>query len=130
MRLFNTLTRQEENFTPGEDNMVRMYACGLTVYACGHIGNFRTFVCLDLLRRTLKYVAGYKLRQVINFTDIDDKTIKASRSAGVTLRDYTDTYIKAFREDAEILGLESVEEYPRATDEENLRAMVDMVKAP
>ena len=106
-----------------------MYACGLTVYARGHIGNFRTFVCLDVLRRTLKYVAGHDLKQVVNFTDVDDKTIKASLAAGVTLREYTDTYIDAFRDDAAALGLEPVEEYPRATDEDNLRAMVDTIKA-
>ncbi len=78
-----------------------MYACGLTVYARGHIGNFRTFVALDVLRRTLKYVAGYRVYGVVNFTDVDDKTIKASREAGVSLRDYTDRYIAAYREDAE-----------------------------
>ena len=129
MRLYNTLTRQEEPFAPLRDDTVRMYACGLTVYARGHIGNFRTFVCLDLLRRTLKYVAGFRLHQVINYTDVDDKTIKASRAADVSLREYTDRYIAAFREDAASLGLEPVEEYPRATDEANLRAMVDTVKA-
>ena len=129
MRLYNTLTRQEETFAPLRDDTVRMYACGLTVYARGHIGNFRTFVCLDLLRRTLKYVAGFGLHQVVNYTDVDDKTIKASRAAGVSLREYTDRYIEAFREDAASLGLEPVEDYPRATDEANLRAMVDTVKA-
>ena len=129
MRLYNTLSRQEEEFAPSCDNTVRMYTCGLTVYARGHIGNFRTFVCLDVLRRTLKYVAGYAVKQVVNFTDVDDKTIKASRTAGITLRDYTDTYVDAFREDAAALGIESVEEYPRATDEQNLRAMADMVKS-
>ena len=129
MRLYNTLTRQEEAFAPLRDDTVRMYACGLTVYARGHIGNFRTFVCLDLLRRTLKYVAGFRLQEVVNFTDVDDKTIKASREAGVSLREYTDRYIEAFREDAASLGLEPVEDYPRATDEANLRAMVDTVKA-
>ena len=129
MRLYNTLTRQEEAFAPLRDDTVRMYACGLTVYARGHIGNFRTFVCLDLLRRTLKYVAGFRLHQVVNYTDVDDKTIKASREAGVTLRKYTDRYIEAFREDAASLGLEPVEDYPRATDEANLRAMVETVKA-
>jgi cysteinyl-tRNA synthetase len=129
MRLYNTLTRQEESFAPLRDDTVRMYACGLTVYARGHIGNFRTFVCLDILRRTLKYVAGFRIRQVVNYTDVDDKTIKASRDAGVTLRGYTDRYIKAFREDAALLGLEPVEEYPRATDEVNLKAMVDTVKS-
>ena len=106
-----------------------MYACGLTVYARGHIGNFRTFVCLDLLRRALKYVAGFRLHQVVNFTDVDDKTIAASQKAGVSLRGYTDRFIAAFREDAESLGLESVEDYPRATDEANLKAMVDTVIA-
>ena len=129
MRLYNTLTRQEETFTPRRDDTVRMYACGLTVYARGHIGNFRTFVCLDLLRRTLKYVAGFGVHQVVNYTDVDDKTIKASRAAGVSLREYTDRYIEAFREDAASLGLEPVEDYPRATDEANLQAMVDAVKA-
>jgi cysteinyl-tRNA synthetase len=129
MRLYNTLTRQEETFAPLRDDTVRMYACGLTVYARGHIGNFRTFVCLDLLRRTLKYVAGFGLYQVVNYTDVDDKTIKASRAASVSLREYTDRYIAAFREDATLLGLEPVEDYPRATDEANLRAMVDTVKA-
>ncbi len=106
-----------------------MYACGLTVYARGHIGNFRTFVCLDVLRRTLKYVAGFRLHQVINFTDVDDKTIAASNDAGISLHEYTDRYIAAFHEDSTSLGLEAAEEYPRATDEVNLRSMVDAVKA-
>ena len=128
MLLFNTLTRREEVFAPSKDNTVRMYACGLTVYARGHIGNFRTFVCLDILRRTLRYVAGFKVRQVINFTDVDDKTIKAAREANVSLREYTDRFIAAFREDVEMLGIESVEDYPRATDEENILAMVETIK--
>ena len=106
MRLYNTLTRQEEEFAPLRDDTVRMYTCGLTVYARGHIGNFRTFVALDLLRRTLREVAGYMVRQVMNFTDVDDRTILESNKAGVSLREYTDRYIAAFREDAEALGLE------------------------
>ncbi|SVD38077.1 uncharacterized protein METZ01_LOCUS390931, partial [marine metagenome] len=114
--LYNTLTRRKEEFSPFRDGTVRMYACGLTVYARGHIGNFRTFVCLDVLRRTLRHVAGFNLRQVVNFTDVDDKTIKAARAAGVSLRDYTDQFIQAFRDDAQAVGLETVEEYPRATD--------------
>src|SRR5512135_2000096 len=116
MRLFNTLTRREEDFAPSEDNVVRMYACGLTVYARGHIGNFRTFVCIDVLRRTLKYLCGHQMRQVVNFTDVDDKTILGAQKAGQDLRAYTDQYIAAFREDACALGIEEVEEYPRATD--------------
>ncbi len=101
----------------------------MTVYARGHIGNFRTFVALDVLRRALKHVAGFRVRQVMNFTDVDDRTIAESRAAGVSLREYTDTYIAAFREDAATLGLEPVEDYPRATDEENLRSMVEMIRA-
>ena len=129
MRLYNTLTRQEEDFAPLQDRTVRMYACGLTVWARGHIGNFRTFVCLDVLRRTLTHVAGFGLHEVVNFTDVDDKTINASREAGVSLREYTDKYIDAYHQDAEALGLERAEEYPRATDEANLQAMVDMITA-
>src|SRR5918911_5442234 len=100
LRLYNTLTRQEEAFEPLRDRTVRMYACGLTTYARGHIGNFRTFVCLDVLRRTLKYLLGYQVRQVMNFTDVDDRTIAGAEKAGMDLRSYTDRYIEAFREDA------------------------------
>src|SRR5918996_4853281 len=129
LRLYNTLTRQEEPFAPLRDDTVRMYACGLTVYARGHIGNFRTFVCLDVLRRTLKYHCGYGIREVINYTDVDDKTIAGAQQAGMGLREYTDQWIRAFREDAAALGVETPEETPRATDEPNLRAMSDMVLA-
>ncbi|MDP6582645.1 MAG: cysteine--tRNA ligase, partial [Vicinamibacterales bacterium] len=106
MRLYNTLTRQEEEFAPLRGDTVRMYTCGLTVYARGHIGNFRTFVSLDVLRRTLQHVAGFGVRQVMNFTDVDDRTIAESKAAGVSLREYTDRYIAAFREDSVALGLE------------------------
>src|SRR5436189_1837398 len=129
MRLFNTLTRSEEPFTPSADNTVRMYTCGLTVYARGHIGNFRTFVCVDVLRRTLKYLAGYKVRQVMNFTDVDDRTIVGAQKAGMDLRAYTDQFVNMFLDDAKALGLEEVEEMPRATDEANLRAMADLIAA-
>jgi cysteinyl-tRNA synthetase len=129
MRLYNTLTRSEETFAPSVDNMVRMYTCGLTVYARGHIGNFRTFVCIDVLRRTLKHLLGYRVKQVMNFTDVDDRTILGARKVGMDLREYTDQYVAAFRDDARALGLEEVEESPRATDEVNLRAMADLVAA-
>jgi cysteinyl-tRNA synthetase len=129
MRLYNTLTRTEEAFEPSRDNIVRMYTCGLTVYARGHIGNFRTFVCVDVLRRTLKYLHGFGMHHVMNFTDVDDRTIAGAQKAGMDLRAYTDQFITAFREDARALGLEEVEETPRATDEANLRAMGDMVTA-
>ncbi len=129
MRLYNTLTRRDEDFQPSQGNVVRMYSCGLTVYARGHIGNFRTFVAVDLLRRTLRHVAGFEVRQATNFTDVDDKTIAESHKAGVPLREYTDRFIAAFREDAATLGLEAPEETPRATDPDNLRAMADMIAA-
>jgi cysteinyl-tRNA synthetase len=129
LRLYNTLTRQEEPFSPLRDNVVRMYACGLTVYARGHIGNFRTFVCVDVLRRTLKYLSGHDVRQVINYTDVDDRTIAGAQQAGMDLRQYTEQWIQAFREDAARLGIETPEEMPRATDEANLRAMGEMVQA-
>jgi cysteinyl-tRNA synthetase len=129
MRLYNTLTRKEEDFAPSGDNLVRMYACGLTVYARGHIGNFRTFVCVDVLRRALKYLEGYNVREVMNFTDVDDRTIAGSEKAGMPLREYTNQYIETFIEDARALGLEDVEERPRATDPENIDSMGSLVRA-
>jgi len=129
MKLYNTLTRQEEPFAPSQENTVRMYTCGLTVYARGHIGNFRTFICIDVLRRTLKYLQSHHVRQVMNFTDVDDRTIAGAEKAGLPLREYTEQFIAMFREDTRALGLEEIEEMPRATDEANLRAMADVIKA-
>jgi cysteinyl-tRNA synthetase len=129
LRLYNTLTRQEEAFAPVRDNTVRMYACGLTVYARGHIGNFRTFVCVDVLRRTLKYLCGHQVDGVMNYTDVDDKTIAGSVSAGKSLREYTEEWVNAYLSDAELLGIETPEHTPRATDDANMQAMCDMVDA-
>ena len=129
LQLYNTLTRQEEPFEPLRDGTVRMYACGLTTYARGHIGNFRTFVCVDVLRRTLKYLCGYRVHGVVNYTDVDDKTIAGAQKAGVPLREYTDQWIAAFQDDAAALGIEVPEQLPRATDEPNLRAMGEMIEA-
>jgi cysteinyl-tRNA synthetase len=129
LRLYNTLTRRTDEFVPLDGRLVRMYTCGLTVYARGHIGNFRTFVCLDVLRRSLQHIAGYEVREVMNYTDVDDRTIAESQKAGVPLREYTDRWIAAYREDAAALGLEPAEETPRATDEENLAAMAELIRA-
>jgi cysteinyl-tRNA synthetase len=126
LRLYNTLTRREEPFTPSQGNTVRMYTCGLTVYARGHIGNFRTFVALDVLRRALE-AEGYAVRQVRNFTDVDDRTIVESVRAGRPLREYTEQFVEAFQKDAEALGLEPVEYAPRATD--HIPAMAGMIQA-
>ncbi len=128
MRLYNTLTRTEEEFTPSQDDLVRMYACGLTVYARGHIGNFRTFLAVDVLRRTLRHLERYTVREVVNFTDVDDRTIAGSMKAATPLREYTNQWIDAFLEDSRALGLEDVEERPRATDEENLQSMAQLVR--
>ena len=129
LTLYNTLTRQEEPFAPLRDNTVRLYACGPTVYARAHIGNFRTFICVDVLRRTLKYLCGHALREAINYTDVDDKTIAGAAKAGAPLREYTEQWIAAFREDSQQLGIETPEETPRATDEANIRAMSEMILA-
>ena len=126
MRLYNTLTRREEEFTPSHGNTVRMYTCGLTVYARGHIGNFRTFVALDVLRRALEF-EGYAVSQVRNYTDVDDRTIAESVKAGRPLREYTQQFVEAFEKDAAALGLEAVEYAPRATD--HIAAMAGMIKA-
>jgi cysteinyl-tRNA synthetase len=126
MRLFNTLTRREEPFTPVDGRTVRMYTCGLTVYARGHIGNFRTFVALDVLRRALEF-DGYAVRQVRNYTDVDDRTIAESVKAGAPLREYTQQFVDAFERDSAALGLEPVEYTPRATD--HIPAMAGMIHA-
>jgi cysteinyl-tRNA synthetase len=126
MRLFNTLSRREEDFVPADGRTVRMYTCGLTVYARGHIGNFRTFVALDVLRRALEF-EGYTVRQVRNYTDVDDRTIAESVKAGRPLREYTQQFVEAFEQDASALGLEPVEYAPRATD--HIPAMAGMIQA-
>ena len=126
-RLRNTLGGKVEPFTPRRPDEVRMYTCGLTVYARGHIGNFRTFVVLDTLRRFLRF-KGYRVRQVMNFTDVDDKTIRGAAEAGEPLRAYTTRFIEDFFADADALGIERAEHYPRATDPEYITAMVRLVE--
>src|SRR5512146_2691926 len=98
-RFFNTLTSRVEEFRPSYDNLVRMYACGPTVYDFGHIGNFRTFVFVDVLRRFLRQ-SGYQLRHVMNITDVDDKIIRNAGKAGLSIHDFTKKYEIAFFEDA------------------------------
>jgi len=103
--LYNTLSGKVEDFRPLEDNEVRMYSCGPTVYDYGHIGNFRTFVAVDILRRFLRQ-SGYKIRHVMNITDVDDKIIRNSARAGVSVQQYTAKYEKAFLEDMSTLNIE------------------------
>jgi cysteinyl-tRNA synthetase len=115
IRLFNTFTRKKERFVPLEKGKVRMYTCGPTVYDFAHIGNFRAFVFEDLLRRWLEY-RGFKVTQVMNLTDVDDRTIGASRKLGIPLKEHTEQYIRAFFEDIANLNIEKAEYYPKATD--------------
>jgi cysteinyl-tRNA synthetase len=114
LSLYNTLSGKVEEFHPIQDNEVRMYACGPTVYDYGHIGNFRTFIAVDVLRRFLRQ-SGYKIRHVMNITDVDDKIIRNSAKAGVSVKQYTAKYEKAFLEDASTLNIE-VPTLARATD--------------
>jgi cysteinyl-tRNA synthetase len=115
LELFNTLSAKVEEFHPLEDNLVRMYACGPTVYDYGHIGNFRTFVVVDTLRRFLKQ-SGYQLKHVMNITDVDDKIIRNAARDGVTVQEYTKKYREAFLEDADALNIERPEMIVNATD--------------
>src|SRR6516225_11013993 len=105
LRLFNTMSSEIEEFRPLRGSEVRMYACGPTVYDYGHIGNFRTFVAVDLLRRFLRQ-SGYAIHHVMNITDVDDKIIRNSARDGVTVNEYTAKYEKAFLEDAAMIGIE------------------------
>src|SRR5271169_4644049 len=114
-QLFNTLSGKVEEFRPLEDNLVRMYACGPTVYDYGHIGNFRTFIVVDTLRRFLLQ-SGYKLKHVMNITDVDDKIIRNAARDGVSVQEYTGKYKKAFLEDADALNIERPEMIVKATD--------------
>lgn len=114
LRLKNTLTRALEEFKPLEGNTVRMYACGPTVYDYGHIGNFRTFVSVDVLRRYLKYL-GYDVRHVMNITDVEDKIIRGMLASRKSLEEFTDFYTRAFLEDCDALNIERPEVMPYAT---------------
>src|ERR1700758_4549900 len=124
LRLYNTMSSRIEEFRPLRNSEVRMYACGPTVYDYGHIGNFRTFVAVDLLRRYLRQ-SGYKIRHVMNITDVDDKIIRNSTRDGVSVQQYTAKYEKAFLEDAAMIGIEEPT-LVRAT--EHIPAMVSFVE--
>lgn len=115
IRLYNTLTRAVEPFVPQQPGRVKMYTCGLTVYDYGHIGNFRTFIGVDILQRYLAS-QGLELETVMNITDVDDKMIARAREAGRALRDYADFYTAAFLEDMERLRVRPARHLVRATD--------------
>jgi cysteinyl-tRNA synthetase len=125
LRFYNTLSATLEDFQPLENNLVRMYVCGPTVHDFAHIGNFRTFLFADLLRRYLKY-KGYQVQHVMNITDVDDRIINKAAEAGQSLRDYTEIYTNYFLEDFDALGAERPEQILRATD--NIPEMVELIK--
>jgi cysteinyl-tRNA synthetase len=125
LKLRNTLTRTREEFKPLEGNTVRMYACGPTVYGYGHIGNFRTFVSVDVLRRYLKYL-GYEVVHVMNITDIEDKIIRDMKVAGKGLEEFTNFYTEEFMRDIDSLNIEHPEIIPRAT--QHIDEMVEIMK--
>jgi len=125
IKLFNTLTTTVEPLTPQRDNTLRMYACGPTVYDYGHIGNFRTFLHVDALRRFARQ-SGMKVEHVMNVTDVDDKIIRNAAAAQMPIQDYTAKFTQAFFEDLEALGIEKPEFVAKAT--ENIPEMVSLIE--
>jgi cysteinyl-tRNA synthetase len=125
LHLYNSLGRKVYPFEPLRAGEVRMYTCGPTVWNYAHVGNFRTFVFEDILRRYLKF-KGYKVTQVMNITDVEDKIIKGMKQSGKTLEDLTLFYERAFMEDLSTLNIERAEVYPRAT--KHIPEMVELIK--
>ena len=115
MKLYNTLTRKKEEFVPLVPGEVKMYVCGPTVYNFFHIGNGRTFIVFDTVRRYLEY-RGYKVKFIQNFTDIDDKMIKRANEENITVKEVGDKYIKEYYTDADALNIERATVNPRATE--------------
>jgi cysteinyl-tRNA synthetase len=126
LNLYNTLPARIEEFAPSVDNTVRMYACGPTVYDYGHIGNFRTFVAVDILRRYLRQ-SGFKLQHVMNITDVDDKIIRNAARDHKTVNEYTQKYEQAFLEDMQMLNIDRPERMARAT--EHIEEMAQFIRA-
>src|SRR6201987_5510282 len=125
LHLYNTLTAQAQEFHPLTDNEIRMYTCGPTVYDFAHIGNFRTFIFQDILRRFLR-LRGFTLTHVMNLTDVDDRIIANAAAAKVGIREYTEKYVQAFFADCRALSVESPEHWIRATD--HIDSMVGLIQ--
>ncbi|MGI5922484.1 MAG: cysteine--tRNA ligase [Lentisphaeria bacterium] len=124
LSFYNTLTRSEQVFTPIKDGEVGLYTCGPTVYNYAHIGNFRAYIFEDLLKRTLLY-HGYKVKHIMNLTDVDDKTIRGSQAANLPLNDFTQKFKDAFFEDIAVLRILPADVYPAAT--EHIKEMIDII---
>ena len=125
LKLYNTFGRKKEIFCPLKKGQVRMYTCGMTVYDYGHIGNYRAFVSSDVLVRYLE-LKGYKVKKVVNITDVDDKTIKGSIKIGESLKEFTKKYEEAFLEDEKKLNIKKAVKYSRATD--HIKEMVSLIE--
>ena len=125
MRIFNTMTRQKEEFIPNNPDEVTIYACGPTVYNYIHIGNARPLCVFDVLRRYLEY-RGYNVKFVQNFTDVDDKIIKRANEEGITFEEVSKKYIEEFWTDANGLNFKKASVHPKAT--ENIDAIINVVK--
>ncbi|PYL05933.1 MAG: cysteine--tRNA ligase [Verrucomicrobia bacterium] len=129
LRFFNTYSREIEEFEPRDPakRPIRMYTCGPTVYSRAHIGNFRAYIFEDLLQRHLE-LRGYKVHRAMNITDVDDKTIRGAREAGVPLAKFTEQFKKAFFEDAMALRIKRADEFPCATDQRYIDRMIEMIR--
>ncbi len=125
LRVYNTLTRRKEMFKPIKKNQVTMYTCGPTVYGIPHIGNYRSFLTSDLIRRYLEF-KGFNVKLLMNITDIDDKTIRDSGKEGISLKEFTERYTKIFFEDLETLKIKKAFLYPKAS--EHFEDMAKIVK--
>ncbi len=126
IRFFNTLTRQIEDFTPREAGVVRLYTCGPTVYNFAHIGNFRAYIFEDLLQRHLEF-RGFRVDRAMNLTDVDDKTIRGCRAAGLPLADFTAPFKKAFFDDLDTLRIKRANHFPEATEAVHIERMISMI---
>jgi cysteinyl-tRNA synthetase len=127
IRFHNTLAGRVEDFVPIEPGRVKLYTCGPTVYDYPHIGNWRAYVFEDLLKRVLRY-RGFTVSHVMNITDVDDKTIKGANAKGIGLEEYTRPYIEAFFAERDSLAILPADHYPRATDPENIRGMILLIR--
>ncbi len=126
IRLFNTYSRQVEDFVPLEEGQVRLYTCGPTVYNFAHIGNFRAYIFEDLLQRHLEF-RGFRVQRVMNLTDVDDKTIRGCRAAGIPLAEFTQPFKTAFFEDLDTLRIKRADHFPEATAADHIARMISMI---
>jgi cysteinyl-tRNA synthetase len=126
IRFFNTYSRRIEGFVPLEPGVVRLYTCGPTVYNFAHIGNFRAYIFEDLLQRHLEF-RGFRVIRVMNLTDVDDKTIRGCRAAGIPLAEFTQPFKQAFFEDLDALRIKRAEHFPEATAADHIARMISMI---